>query len=103
MKNSAQKIRTSHCGRLPNPPGFEDMAFRLASGQATDDDVKSRVIPVVADTIKHQVEIGIDCIGDGEFWSGLGLKWYEQQMSGLSTRPLKEGEVAAMRESTRER
>ncbi len=103
MKNSAQKIRTSHCGRLPNPPGFDDMSFKLASGQATDDDVKSRVLPVVAAAIKHQVEIGIDCIGDGEFWSGLGLKWYEQQMSGLSTRPLKEGEVAAMRESTRER
>jgi len=103
MKNSAQKIRTSHCGRLPNPPGFEDMAFKLASGQATDDDVKARVVPVVADAIKHQVEIGIDCIGDGEYWSGLGFKWYEQQMSGLSMRPLREGEVASMRESTRER
>jgi 5-methyltetrahydropteroyltriglutamate--homocysteine methyltransferase len=103
MKNSAQKIRTSHCGRLPNPPGFDEMAFRLASGQATDAEVKSQVEPVVADAIKRQVEIGIDCIGDGEFWSGLGLRWYEQQMSGLTARPLREGEVAAMRESTRER
>jgi 5-methyltetrahydropteroyltriglutamate--homocysteine methyltransferase len=103
MKNSAQKIRTTHAGRLPSPVGFEDMAFRLASGQATDEDVTSRVVPVVADAIKRQVEIGIDCIGDGEYWSGLGIKWYDQQMSGLSTRPLKPGEVAAMRESTRER
>ncbi|HLI22212.1 MAG TPA: hypothetical protein VKV32_13890, partial [Stellaceae bacterium] len=47
--------------------------------------------------------IGIDCVGDGEFWSGLGLKWFDRQMSGLATRPLQPGEVAAMRESTRER
>jgi 5-methyltetrahydropteroyltriglutamate--homocysteine methyltransferase len=103
MKNSAQKIRTTHCGRLPSPVGFEDMAFRLAGGQVTDDDVASRVVPVVADAVKRQVAIGIDCIGDGEYWSGLGAKWYDQQMSGLSSRPLKPGEVAAMRESTRER
>ena len=103
MKNSAQKIRTTHIGRLPSPVGFEDMAFRLAGGQATDDEVTARVVPVVADAIKRQVEIGIDCIGDGEYWSGLGVKWYDQQMSGLSARPLKPGEVAAMREWTRER
>jgi 5-methyltetrahydropteroyltriglutamate--homocysteine methyltransferase len=103
MKHSTQKIRTTHAGRLPSPAGFEDMAFRLASGQATEDEVTSRVVPVVADAIKRQVEIGIDCIGDGEYWSGLGIKWYDQQMSGLTTRPLQPGEVAAMRESTRER
>jgi 5-methyltetrahydropteroyltriglutamate--homocysteine methyltransferase len=103
MKNSAQKIRSTHVGRLPSPVGFEDIPFRLASGQATQDEVTSRVVPVVADAIRRQVEIGIDCIGDGEYWSGLGVKWYEQQMSGLSTRALKPGEVAAMRESTRER
>ena len=103
MKNSATKIRTTHVGRLPSPAGFEDMALKLVSGEATDDEVASRVVPVVADAIKRQIEIGIDCVGDGEYWSGLGRRWYDQQMSGLSTRPLRPGEVAAMRESTRER
>jgi 5-methyltetrahydropteroyltriglutamate--homocysteine methyltransferase len=103
MKNSAQKIRTTHVGKLPTPVGFHDMALRLASGQATDSEVTTQVVPIVADAIKRQVAIGIDCVGDGEYWAGLGQKWYDQQMSGLSTRPLKPGEVAAMRESTRER
>jgi 5-methyltetrahydropteroyltriglutamate--homocysteine methyltransferase len=103
MKNSAQKIRTTHVGRLPTPPGFEDMALRLSRGQATDEEVRSAVVPVVADVVRRQVEIGIDCVGDGEFFSGLGAKWYDQQMTGLSTRALRPGEVAAMRESTRER
>ena len=103
MKNSATKIRVSHCGRLPAPPGFEDMPRRLAMGEMQDAEVTQKVVPVVADIVKRQAQIGIDCIGDGEFWSTLAYKWYGQQMSGLSTRPLKSGEVAAMRESTRER
>jgi 5-methyltetrahydropteroyltriglutamate--homocysteine methyltransferase len=53
--------------------------------------------------VKRQVEIGLDCIGDGEFWSALDIKWFDQLMSGLGTRPLKPGEVGSMRESTRER
>jgi hypothetical protein len=32
MKNSAQKIRTSHVGRLPLPSGFAETALRLARG-----------------------------------------------------------------------
>ena len=103
MKHSTHKIRTTHCGRLPTPPGFEEMAFRLARGEASDQEVRAKVVPVVTDAVKRQVEMRIDCVGDGEYWSGLGLKWYEQQMSGLATRPLKSGETASMRESTRER
>ena len=60
-------------------------------------------MPPVADVVKRQVEIGLDCIGDGEYWSVLDIRWFDQQMTGLGTRPLKLGEVGSMRESTRER
>src|SRR5215469_16212275 len=103
MKNSAEKIRTSHVGRLPVSSGFEDTDLRrhlLAADLATR---KAQVVPVVADVVKRQVEIGLDCIGDGEYWSALDIRWFDQQMTGLGTRPLKPGEVGSMRESTRER
>jgi 5-methyltetrahydropteroyltriglutamate--homocysteine methyltransferase len=103
MKNSAQKIRTSHVGRLPPPQGFEETALRLVRGEASGEEVAARVVPVVADVVKRQVEIGLDCIGDGEYWSGLDVKWFDQQMTGLGTRSLKPGETGTMRESTRER
>ena len=103
MKNSATKIRVSHCGRLPTPAGFEEFSRRLAMGDVSDGDIAQKVVPVVAGVVKRQAEIGIDTLGDGEFWSTLAFKWYGQQMSGLSTRALNPGEVAAMRESTRER
>ena len=103
MKNSAQRIRTSHVGRLPIPSGFEETAFRLARGEVGGEEVAAQVVPVVADVVKRQVETGLDCIGDGEYWSALDIRWFDQHMTGLGTRPLKPGEVGSMREATRER
>ena len=56
---------------------------------------------MVADVAKRRVEIGFDCVGDGEYWSVLNVKWFDQRMTGLGTRPMKPGEVGSMRESTR--
>ena len=86
MKNSAQRIRTSHVGRLPVPSGFEETALRLARGEVGGEEVAVQVVPVVADVVKRQVEIGLDCIGDGEYWSVLNVKLFDQRMIGLGTR-----------------
>ena len=61
MKNSAQKIRTSHVGRLPVPSGFEETALRLTRGEVGGEEVAAQVVPVVADVVKRQVAIGLDC------------------------------------------
>jgi hypothetical protein len=98
MKNSAQKIRTSHVGRLPVPQGFEQTALRLTRGEVGGEEVAAQVVPVVADVVKRQVGIGLDCIGDGEYWSVLDIKWFDQKMTELSTRLLKPGEVGTMRD-----
>jgi methionine synthase II (cobalamin-independent) len=103
MKNSAQKIRTSHVGRLPIPSGFEETVVRLARGEVGGEEVAAQVVPVVAEVVKRQVAIGLDFIGDGEYWSALDVGWFDQQMTGLGTRPLQPGEVGSMREATRER
>ena len=75
----------------------------MPRGEVGGEEVAAQVVPVVADVVKRQVEIGLDCIGDGEYWSALDIKWFDQQMTGLSTRLLKPGEVGSMRELTRER
>jgi 5-methyltetrahydropteroyltriglutamate--homocysteine methyltransferase len=104
MKNSAQRIRTSHGGRLPAPDHFQDLPQRLTSWQPIPaDEMTGKIEPAIASVIKRQVDIGIDCIGDGEYWAGLGFPYWSQLMSGLHTRPLNPGEVGATRESTRER
>lgn len=103
MKNSVQRIRTSHVGRLPAPPDFAATALRLVRGEASGDEVAARAVAAVAEAVRRQIEIGLDCIGDGEYWSGLDIGWFDQQMTGLGTRPLRPGEVGSMREATRER
>lgn len=57
----------------------------------------------VAGIVKRQHDLGIDCVGDGEFWNGRNFRFYAQQLSGIASRELRPGERASGRESTRER
>src|SRR6202043_2261878 len=69
MRHSLTRIRTSHVGRLPPPKGWADMPARLAGAEITDPVViAAKVTPAIAETVKKQIEAGIDCIGDGEIW-----------------------------------
>ena len=104
MQKSTTRIRTSHVGRLPPPKGWEDMPARLANAEVIDSgEIASHVVPAIAETVKKQVEIGIDCINDGEFWTARSLAHYAAHFTGLEARPVKVGEPPTTRHSTRER
>lgn len=104
MQKSTTRIRTSHVGRLPPPKGWEDMPARLANAEVIDTgEIASHVVPAIAETVKKQVEIGIDCINDGEFWTARSLAHYAAHFTGLEARPVKLGEPPTTRHSTRER
>ena len=55
MKNSAQRIRTSHVGRLPVPSGFEETTLRLARGEVGGEEMAAQVVPVLPVPAKRQV------------------------------------------------
>jgi 5-methyltetrahydropteroyltriglutamate--homocysteine methyltransferase len=104
MQKSTTRIRTSHVGRLPPPKGWEDMPARLANAEVIDNgEIASHVVPAIAETVKKQVEIGVDCINDGEFWTARSLAHYAAHFTGLEARPVKLGEPPTTRHSTRER
>jgi 5-methyltetrahydropteroyltriglutamate--homocysteine methyltransferase len=104
MLKSTTRIRTSHVGRLPPPRGWEDMPARLANAEITDPAaIATRVVPAVAETVKRQAAIGIDCIGDGEFWTARTFAHYAAHLTGLEARPVAPGEPPTTRHSTRER
>ena len=100
MKRSSDRIRTTHAGRLPVPAGCEGLPGRLHRGEAVDPAV---VEGGVADVVARQLDIGIDCIGDGEFWKARNFAYYSRHLTGLATRPLKPGEPGSTRTFTRER
>jgi methionine synthase II (cobalamin-independent) len=89
MKHSDTRIRTSHVGRLPAPAGWEDMPAKLATGQVTDPkEIAAQVEPAIAALVKRQVETGIDCVNDGEFWTGRNLAHYATHFDGVTVRPV---------------
>jgi 5-methyltetrahydropteroyltriglutamate--homocysteine methyltransferase len=100
VKRSSDKIRTTHAGQLPVPPSCADLPFRLYRGEAVDPPV---IEAGIADVVRKQLDIGIDCIGDGEFWKSRGIAYYSSHFSGIETRPLKPGETGSTRTFTRER
>jgi hypothetical protein len=80
------------------------MPARLASAEITDPGIiAAQVTPAIAETVRRQVEIGIDCIGDGEFWTARGLAHYTAHLTGIEARSVAPGEPPTTRHSTRER
>jgi 5-methyltetrahydropteroyltriglutamate--homocysteine methyltransferase len=100
MKNSSEKIRTTHAGRLPVSPGLEDLPMRLFRGETID---AATIAGGIAHVVQRQLDIGIDCIGDGEFWKARNIAYYGRHLTGVETRPLKPGETGSTRTFTRER
>src|SRR5882724_7700869 len=100
MKRSSDRIRTTHAGRLPVPPGCEGLPIRLFRGEK----VEPAVIDAGSDhVVRNQLDRGIDCIGDGEFWKVRNFAYLSRHFTGIETRPLKPGEPASTRVFTRER
>src|SRR5215831_15449716 len=91
MKRSEGRIRTTHAGRLPMPP------FR---GEKVEPAVINAGIDQV---VGKQLALGIDCIGDGEFWKMRNFGYLSRRFTSIATRPLKPDEPASTRVFTRER
>ena len=100
MKRSTDRIRTTHAGRLPVSPGLENLPVRLYLGEVVP---LETIAEGVAYGVRRQLDIGIDCVGDGEFWKARDFIYYDRHLTGLERRPLRPGETGSTRTNTRER
>jgi 5-methyltetrahydropteroyltriglutamate--homocysteine methyltransferase len=67
MKRSTDAILTTHTGSLPSPDDLVDMLYAAESGEGIDRGaLQERVRSAVADSVRQQVEAGIDIVNDGE-------------------------------------
>jgi 5-methyltetrahydropteroyltriglutamate--homocysteine methyltransferase len=104
MKDYPGRIPTTHAGRLDGPP--ELAAFMRMWRTGTVDFEKADTL--VPDAIKHivarQHDTGVDIVGDGELGKlGFGLSYYGRRLTGLTSRPIREGEPGWMSQHTGER
>ena len=87
MQRSENSIRTTHAGRLP-PVGDASAHYSSWSPRGAEKTTEDTAVLTrhVADVIRKQVELGIDCVGDGEFWNGRGYTSTTRRTSKASPR-----------------
>jgi 5-methyltetrahydropteroyltriglutamate--homocysteine methyltransferase len=105
MKRSTDRILTTHAGRLNGPPEYTEAARRIQRGETTD---YESILPLARQfmpgVIRQQVDAGIDITSDGELGkTGFGLAYYGKRLTGLASRPVREGEATIMSNGTGER
>jgi len=73
MRVSSNRILTSHAGSLPRPDALIEANRAREAGEATDKHAfRETLRGAVGDVVRHQKELGIDVLGDGEFGKSVG-------------------------------
>jgi 5-methyltetrahydropteroyltriglutamate--homocysteine methyltransferase len=67
MYRSTDRILTTHTGSLPRPPDLIEMIRKRENGETVNEaGFQAKVREAVLDTVKRQVDAGIDIVSDGE-------------------------------------
>ena len=104
VQQNTDRIQTTHIGSLPRPHDLLDLLKAKFSGQAFDQKtLDATIAKSVADTVRKQVECGIDIVTDGEFSKPGFFTYIRERLDGFEARPnqkllLFEKEVAAFPE-----
>jgi len=105
MKRSADRILTTHVGSLIRPPALQEFLRAKQAGKPFDQKAYDTCLTdSVADIVRHQAEIGIDVVSDGEF--GKSISWSQyvlERLSGFERRPIARGANPFKRGADRER
>jgi 5-methyltetrahydropteroyltriglutamate--homocysteine methyltransferase len=68
MRNSQDRILTTHVGSLPRPDDLIELNRAYAAGETADETAReARTESAVAEVVRRQREAGIDIPNDGEF------------------------------------
>jgi 5-methyltetrahydropteroyltriglutamate--homocysteine methyltransferase len=92
MKRSVKRILTTHTGSLPRPEGLLSLLSAKEAGTlANRVEFDAAVRDAVAETVRQQVEAGVDIINDGEMSKPGYSTYVKDRLSGF------EGEGAGLR------
>jgi 5-methyltetrahydropteroyltriglutamate--homocysteine methyltransferase len=85
MKRSSERVLTTFVGSLIRPPELR----RLQTTGRTDADEYSHVLRTsVQDAVRHEVEVGLDVISDGEFGKSNWAGYILSRVAGFESRPV---------------
>jgi len=87
-QQNTDRIQTTHIGSLPRPHDLLDIMKAKLNNQPYDEnDFQAKLSKAVADTVKRQVECGIDIVTDGEFSKPGFFTYIQQRLEGYEARP----------------
>ena len=87
MKQSTQRILTTHVGSLPRPPDLLEMIQAKEQGEPFDAGLyANRVKSMVAEVVEQQAEAGIDIIADGEMGRFGFIPYVNERLAGIEPR-----------------
>jgi 5-methyltetrahydropteroyltriglutamate--homocysteine methyltransferase len=104
IQQNSDRIQTTHIGSLPRPHAVLDLMKAKLNGQPYDQKVYDATIAkAVADSVRKQVECGIDIVTDGELSKPGFFTYIQERLEGFEPRPgqkllLFQQEVAAFPE-----
>jgi 5-methyltetrahydropteroyltriglutamate--homocysteine methyltransferase len=88
MKRSTDRILTTHCRSLPRPKDLLDMMKAKIKGEPYDQAAYARrVRSAVAETVRKQMQSGIDIATDGEQGKPGFFAYVRERLTGFEPRP----------------
>jgi 5-methyltetrahydropteroyltriglutamate--homocysteine methyltransferase len=104
IQQNTDHIQTTHIGSLPRPHAVLDLMKAKLNGQPYDQQLYDATIAkAVMDSVRKQVECGIDIVTDGEVSKPGFFTYIQERLTGFEARPkqkmlLFQQEVAAFPE-----
>ncbi len=85
MRLSTDRILTTHVGSMPRPQDVVDMLFAQERGELTNTAAFNDVMRnAVAETVKKQVDAGIDIVSDGEMSKISYATYIKHRLTGFA-------------------
>jgi 5-methyltetrahydropteroyltriglutamate--homocysteine methyltransferase len=88
VQQNTNRIQTTHIGSLPRPHDLLDMMKAKFSGKPFDQAAfDASLTRAVKDSVRKQVECGIDIVTDGEFSKPGFYTYVQERLEGYESRP----------------
>ena len=96
MKQSSERILTTHVGSLTRSGAIAEVLRIESLGQPYDEAAFERILePAVADVVRKQAEVGVDVPSDGEFGKTMWTQYVVERLGGIERRDLPPGAPVA--------
>ena len=88
IQQNSNRIQTTHIGSLPRPHDLLDVMKAKLNHQPYDEaEYRAKLSKAVADSVRKQVDCGIDFVTDGEFSKPGFFTYIQERLEGYEARP----------------